>query len=458
MSDSVSKSIRDNIWVKIAVIILVSLLMLIPVGHIQSLIEERHQYGEKATLEVSEKWSKAQWVGAVSLGVPLVQIIKESNSKGQIIETEYRTQAHFLPNQLKVEAHIQGSTRNRGIFKVPVYESKIILTGNFKDLTIQALGVENSRLLWAKAKLSVGINELKGLKDAQITWNGKKLRHDVGKMPSGLLNSSINGSFSQGQTIPTKGQGNFSIELTLKGSQSLEFLPLARSTQIELNSDWGSPSFGGSTLPDHYESLGEGFLAQWSLSNPYRKIPNQWAGKLNLREQLEENRFGVNFRLPMQNYQLNTRAVKYAILIILLTFITVFFVETLSGLCFHPIHYAMIGAGLTLFYLLLLSISEITGFAWAYGIASLGITFTLSLYVLGITHGKQGALTLFGQLSLLYGFIFVILREEEFALVFGASGLWVILAGLMFATRKIDWFKLGPNNKSKHPSSEIRVK
>jgi inner membrane protein len=149
-------------------------------------------------------------------------------------------------------------------------------------------------------------------------------------------------------------------------------------------------------------------------------------GTKNYDTEMKNSKFGVNLLMTVQSYQLNTRSVKYALLFILLTFITMFFVEAILKLRFHPMHYGMTGASLILFYLLLLSFSEHIGFGSAYGLASVATVLTITFYVLGVTKVKSGAMIIFTQLGLLYGFLYVLLQQETFTLVFGATGLWVI--------------------------------
>ena len=162
-----------------------------------------------------------------------------------------------------------------------------------------------------------------------------------------------------------------------------------------------------------------------------------------MASRISENRFGVDLLMPLQNYQLNMRAVKYSLLFIILTFTTMFFIETILGLRFHPVHYLFCGCSIILFYFILLSYSEKIGFSFSYLLAATATVFTATIYVYSIVKNSKAAVSLFSQLSMLYGFLYVLLNLEGFALIFGASGLWIILIALMYVTRKIDWFSLG---------------
>ncbi len=449
MNDSITSSIQNNIWVKIGIAVAISFLLMIPVAHIKDVIKERNQYGEVAKKEVAQKWSESQVAGAVVLSIPAVQKIKSKDEKGKTTVTDNFTTLHFLPKNLKISADTNSVIRYRGVYQVPLYETKLVMSGNFDDINLNSLDLKDTVINWKKAELTLGIKEVRGLKSVLMKWNDEKLKETVGQMPSEVMSSSINGKIIPDKELIKNGNGKFFIEVTLRGSEALEFYPFGEVTEVSMAANWGSPSFKGAFLPESHEIEDTKFQAQWKVLGLTRSLPKQWEGDNKLEDELADTKFGVDLHLQLQSYQLNTRSVKYSLLFILLTFVTMFFIEIIYKLKFHPMHYAMTGASLILFYLLLLSFSEHLGFAIAYLVAALTTLITISMYVLGVTKVKKGAAIVFTQLGVLYGFLFVLLQQEDFTLVIGALGLWLILAVLMYATRKIDWFNLGLTETSK---------
>jgi inner membrane protein len=442
MNEPSQKASSQKIWVKIGLVVVMSFILMIPTAHIREVIDERQEFGLVAKKEVASKWSGRQEVGAIVLSVPVVQREHRKDDKGNVRTVSEHTVLHFLPKVLNINAHAKNIVRSRGLYNVPLYETHIELSGSFEGVSPEALDMENTTAEWEKAVLSLGVSEVRGLKSVEIKWNESNLIEEVGEMPSGVMSHALNAEIGPDATIAKSGTGRFFIEVTLKGSEALEFFPFGTTTNVSMASNWASPSFDGAYLPESHEIKGENFAAQWKVLGLTRSLPKHWKGTKNYDTEMKNSKFGVNLLMTVQSYQLNTRSVKYALLFILLTFITMFFVEAILKLRFHPMHYGMTGASLILFYLLLLSFSEHIGFGSAYGLASVATVLTITFYVLGVTKVKSGAMIIFTQLGLLYGFLYVLLQQETFTLVFGATGLWVILVILMYATRKVNWFEM----------------
>lgn len=207
---------------------------------------------------------------------------------------------------------------------------------------------------------------------------------------------------------------------------------------------WKSPSFIGNFSPEH-TITDEGFEASWSILRFNRNIPDMWTD--NYVDSFYDSSFGVNLVDPVDHYQQNMRSAKYAIMFIALTFVVFFFVEILTRTRIHPIQYLLVGIALILFYSLLLSISEQINFAAAYLIASVAIIGLITAYTHSIFKNKTqtGALALF--LFILYLFLYVILQLEDVALLIGSIGLFIILAVIMYFSRKINWYKQEDSEK-----------
>ncbi|MBL7782781.1 MAG: inner membrane CreD family protein, partial [Saprospiraceae bacterium] len=200
-------------------------------------------------------------------------------------------------------------------------------------------------------------------------------------------------------------------------------------------SPWADPSFTGAFLPDEKTISAAGFDASWKVLNLNRNYPQQWNSDQTIS--IEESTFGVEFILPVDNYQKSTRSVKYAILFIGLTFLTVFFVEMRQARPVHPFQYALIGLALVIFYTLLVAISEQVPFNAAYLIAALMTIGLTGLYAKALFESGRMALLVSGALTILYGFLFVVLQQQDYALLIGSLGLFVILGVVMYFSRRI---------------------
>ncbi len=231
----------------------------------------------------------------------------------------------------------------------------------------------------------------------------------------------------------------FQIKLSLNGSESIAFVPAGKTTRVKLNSSWTDPSFNGSTLPDVREISSEGFTAEWEGLHLTRSFPQKWSDS-NYSTEIPDSAFGVDLLIPIDIYQKSMRSVKYALLIIGLTFLVIFFIEMISKQRIHPVQYLLTGAALIVFYSLLLSLSEHLNFALAYLISSTGIIALITGYALSMFSKKKFAVITLIVLVSVYSFLYTILQISDFALLIGNIGLFVAIALIMFFSKKIEWY------------------
>jgi inner membrane protein len=218
---------------------------------------------------------------------------------------------------------------------------------------------------------------------------------------------------------------------------------VGKQTDIELNSDWPDPSFEGSFLPNIRNINEAGFSANWKVLNLNRSYPQQWIGN---KYSIDESSFGVKLLLPVDHYQKSLRSVKYAIMFIALTFLIFFFTEILNKKRIHPIQYLLVGLGLSIFYTLLVSLSEQISFNLAYLIASLSIIFLITAYSYSMLKNiKLTAIVAF-VLIVLYVFLFTVIQLQDYSLLLGSVGLFLALATVMYLSRKVDWYSNITNN------------
>jgi inner membrane protein len=424
---------RQATTIKGVLIFILLLVLLIPTSMIDGLINERQSRQQEAVAEVSGKWGQSQSLTGPVLAIPYQIVQRAADGKEISRETKY---TFFLPDDLTINGVVNPEKRHRGIFDVVLYSSKITLEGAFPIPTPSTLVPANAEIMWSKAVLQFGIPDLRGLQDqVSLQWDGQQTMFEPGVPVPGLVNSGINVALPLTPNDTEKHR--FRIDVALKGSGSLFFTPLGKVTSVKLSSPWPDPSFTGAFLPDEKNVSLSGFDASWKVLNLNRNYPQQWNSDQYVS--VIESTFGVDFILPLDNYQKSTRSVKYAILFIGLTFLTVFFVEMRQANRVHPFQYALIGLALVIFYTLLVAISEQTSFNVAYLISAVMTIGLTGMYAKALFDSGRMALLVSGALTLLYGFLFVVLQQQDYALLIGSLGLFVILGVVMYFSRKINW-------------------
>jgi inner membrane protein len=425
---------------KLALVGGLSILLLIPTLFIYSLISDRERRQRDAVAEVSDKWGREQVLTGPVVTVPYWvedTAFDSATRQNKVVYTPYF--AHFLPDELKLTGEVKPKILSRGIYEVVVYEAKVKAEGSFSQFQLEGWK-KGQKISWGSAFISLGLSDLRGLQERpSILWGGKKLMFTPGLQNTDLLQSGVTAKGIWTDAPAADGKIPFSFELAFNGSQRLHFTPLGRVTDVFLSSPWTEPSFGGSFLPDERKVSAQGFEAHWNVLDLNRGYPQKFTGA---QPQIEESRFGLDLLSPVSVYQKNTRAVKYAIMFISLTFIVFFFVEVMNKKSVHPVQYILVGLALCLYYTLLLSFSEHMHFNAAYWLASGATLSLITLYVWGILKSGAMAGILAGILSVLYGFLFIVLQLQDFALLIGSLGLFIVLAAVMYLSRKIDWYSV----------------
>jgi inner membrane protein len=426
---------------KVASIGILILILLIPASMIQSLIREREMRQDEAINEINNIWGHEQTITGPILTIPYFEYYK--NDKDELTKTT--SYAHFLPQNLSIDANIDPEKRYRGIFEVVVYESQIHLSGNFSFPDISALNINNNDVNWDKAFFSIGIPDLRGIQD-NITMqvNNENIDFNPGLDSRDIISSGIHAYINLNKEVA---EYEFDVEIKLNGSGNLSFTPVGKETNVTVTSNWTDPSFNGSFLPDNREIKSDGFNATWKVLHLNRNYPQQWK---NNNFNVQNSTFGVSLLLPVDTYQKSMRSAKYAVMFIALTFLIFFFIEILNKKRIHPIQYTLVGLALIIFYVLLLSLSEHIGFAYAYIIASIAIVSLVTYYSHSFFKEKKLTAIMFLLLIILYYYIYFILQLQDYALLMGSLGLFVVLAIVMYLSRKIDWDSIGiKSNNSK---------
>ncbi len=409
---------------KLILIAILSILVLIPTTMIISLINERHEYKNQAQEDVTSKWGKTQRIGNLILYIPynddkIVQFIK------------------VLPETLSITGKVDTEIRYRGIFKFVLYKGNVSLTGNINKPDLSKLNINPESVLWDKAFLQMEITDLVGLKDViKLKWNGT-----VGEFCSGLEpDTEIKTGVMAPAAFNPIGNNSFDINISLRGSEELYFYPNGKVTTVDLDANWNNSSYIGAFLPDSHTFLKGVEKAHWKVLDLNRSYPQQWTGNY-ASDFFQKSSFGLKFLFATDVYKESTRAVKYMFLFVGLTFIIFFLIEIIHGRRIHPFQYLLVSFALLIFYLLLLSLSEQIGFNLAYLISAVSIIILIAFYAVKILGSKMFALLVSGSLTLLYGFLYILLRNQDYSLLLGSIGLFVILALIMYFSRNINWYR-----------------
>ena len=423
---------KSKLIIKGLIIGVLALLLLIPAEFVQNLIKEREAREKEAFTEVSSKWADRQNITGPVLVIPYTKATKDNNG-GPITIKSF---AYFLPDKLNIESAVRPEKRYRGIYEVMLYSSSIKLNGSFTALSLQKLNLVPSDMVWNEAYVCLGITDAKGLKDElQLTWNDSTLP----LTPSVINNAVLKEGFISPVIInetTANATINFSSQISLNGSQQLLFTPVGKQTTVQMQSTRPDPSFTGNQLPDSSGISRKGFQARWKSLSHTRNFPQAWKDDSYI---LSSASFGADLFIPVNGYQKTMRSVKYAILCILLSFTAFFLIETNNKKSVHPVHYALIGFALILFYTLLLSFSEYIGFNGAYAIATAATVGLITWFVKGLLQSMKLSVLLSIVLVLLYSYVFTILQLQDYALLLGSVGLFLTLAVVMYYSRKVQW-------------------
>lgn len=420
--------------VKVFSIGILVLVLLIPLAMVKETVRDRDTVGLEAKQDIQRTWGHAQIVAGPLLVLPY-ETLHTADNREHTVRKALRI---MLPTVLNVDSSLATETRYRGIHKVPVYSARSRLSGS---IDLANIGVDVTDIDWADAFVAIAVSDGRAIAETPVLQaNGETLPFipggqqipgfppqivaPVGKLFSGEHPSSV----------------DFDVSLNIKGSESLRFLPLGDTTHVSMQSEWASPSFSGNYLPETREVTDNGFTAQWRVSSIGRPLPSRWSTHTTAAQLAEQSAFGVDLYMPISVYRLTLRAAKYGILFIGLTFVGYFMFEVIAGLRLHPLQYLMIGLANVLFYLLLVSFAEHTGFGIAYilsALASSGLVVGYSRSVLG-DRGRASIIA--AILVVLYSFLYMTLKAESYAMLAGAIGLWATLALIMYLTRGINWY------------------
>lgn len=438
-----TKNILQSTTAKMIMIGFLTLVLLIPLEFVKDLILERSQRKQEVVAEVSNLWGKDIYFYGPILKIPYksYEEYNITNPKTKVVTIEKKVStnyAYFFPENFNSKTFAKKNTSlKRGIYNNVVFTAKMDFNGNFTKPNYAKLGIKPEDLLWNQASVIVKTTNLKSIKsDLKINLNNQKLNFESKSEEDNFYGTLESDKFDY-NSISKNESINFTFNMEYNGSNSIKLIPVGKKSLVSIDSDWDSPSFEGAfAANDTTKTIDKkGFHADWKILDINRPFSQQHISKI---PNLNEYAFGAKLIETVDEYQQNERASKYGFLVIGLTFLVFFLIQSISKINIHIFQYSMIGLALIMFYTLLISITEHSSFTIAYIIAGLAVVIMISLYSKSILNNKFAGF-IGTSLIALYTFIYVIIQLESYALLVGSIGLFAILGAVMYFSRKIEW-------------------
>ncbi|WP_421226460.1 cell envelope integrity protein CreD [Aeromonas jandaei] len=437
---------------KIFLLLLLSLLLMVPVQSIMELNRERQIYRNQAIQSIMASSSGPQRLMGPVIVQPYTRSVTVEQDGKRFVRQE-QTYRYLLPEQLDVQATMEVTPRKLGIYQAQVYQTRLSLSGRLPtaaQLQESTPLAGDDELVAGKPYLSLVLSDARGINSVPELQLGKQRTPFA---PGARLGSTQAGIHASLDSLPQQ-DGTFHLELNLQGMNELEVVPLGRESKLQLAGNWPHPNFIGDFLPASRSLNQEGFSASWQTSWFATDMESRFNRAMNGGEGVLPT-FSVSLVQPVDHYQLNERAAKYALLFIGLTFLSFFMFELLKGLRVHPIQYALVGMGLAIFYLVLLALTEHLGFGWAYLVAALASVLLNGFYLSHVLGGPKQGIGFAALLGLVYAILYSLLQAEEIALLLGALLLFATLALIMLLTRKLDWYQvMGQQSVESRPAGD----
>lgn len=446
MENSETKTFFQSTTAKMVMVGLLTLVLLIPLFFVQNLIQERSQRKKEMVNEVAELWGKDIIFYGPILKIPYTfeenYNITDVKTGAVTIQKKNTIKfAYFFPNELHNKSNVRkNETLKRGIFNHVVFTADMKFNGNFSEPNFAKLGISEENMQWEKASIVLKTTNLKSIKsELKMQVNQEKLLFEPQNSDKSQYSILATNTFDY-KALVVNNKLNFNFDITYNGSNSIDFVPIGKVTTVAIDSDWQSPSFDGSFAANDTSKVinKDGFHVDWKILDINRTFTQQYDDVI---PNLDDYLFGVKLIETVDEYQQNERVSKYGFLVIGLTFLIFFLIQSISKINIHIFQYSMIGIALIMFYTLLISITEHSTFTLAYAIAGSAVVAMITLYSVSILKNKKFPMFIGIALSVLYTFIFVIIQMEDYALLVGSIGLFLILGAVMYFSRKIDWSK-----------------
>lgn len=429
-----AKLTQWRLFFKVAFILFLILLLMIPNLLIQELIYERQTLESQTQYEIASSHGPEQRVMGPILNIPYVTAIDTDKGVKYVDHM-----LHILPSDVDIQVVLKTEERSKSIYTALLYTADHTIEGQFKLPSEDDFVGDVHQISWGDATIDLGFGAAASLTDiVKITVGGHSHLMRSGSSDNRLFGSGVH---AQLDLRDQKGDLTFSTQFFLNGSKALRFTPFADHTTVHIEcDDWSSPGFVGNPAPQMREVRENGFSASWRATEYNRAYKSIWVDMDTSLDRTHTD-FGVELIQIVGHYQKNMRSAKYALFIIGLSFLIFFFFEILKGRKIHPLQYVFVGLALSIFYALLLSLSEHLGFDVAYLIGASAVVGLISWYSQYLLVARRDVMLLSISLVGLYTYIYCLLQMQDFALLVGSVGLFVILVLVMYLSRNFNWYK-----------------
>ena len=447
---------QRSFGLKLILVCGLALFMAIPAGFVWALVYARSSDAAVAISAVAQMRGGPETLMGPAIIVPFDRDVTTTTPASTPVITTVTQDLVLYPETGTAKVGLVTEKLKRGLHMVPVYTADASFAATFNPSQLASAAPAGARIRWADARAYLGLTDLRGAKDASLMLNG----HVVDLAPSEAPFTNQPGSALRngglrlvGGPIPWLADAHAApfagaAHLRISGAERIAFAAFAKDTTIDLAGDWPSPSFDGGASPDARQVNKTGFSATWRI--PFLARGAAGAGVDLSFDTVTTMSPGATLLDPANPYQAVQRALKYAPMFIGLVFLTYFLFEVTSGARAHPAQYVLVGLAQSVFYMLLLSVSEQFGFNGGFSLAAIATVMALSLYA-GSVFGSRGAAgKALGVFSTLYGLIYVLLRTDDYALLVGSIASFLAIAATMWMTRNLNWYG-GANRISKSP-------
>lgn len=424
---------NNSLVKKIGFLFVLAILLQIPIFFIHTIVDDRGYSYRNMVEEIGNEWGRKQTVAGVFLTIPFDDSETYYDNSGKEAKRKITKNLVILPDDLKVKVYLKDEVRERGIYKTTVYNGDIILEGSFPSIRKSV----PANIFPYNIGVGLGITDTKSIMKVEefiVEGENIELESGTGVTQHGI-NTGISGTIRQ--NLNQKEKINFSVKLSLRGNEGINILPFGKNNHFEVSSPWKAPKFYG-ILPSAKVIDENGFKAEWEVSSFVRNYKQSFVDGFY---DITEVKIGVDLYEGVTHYRQVMRAVKYSMLFILLSLFVVYIFEVTSKRFTHYVQYGVVGFSLTMFYLVLLSMSEYFSFGLAYIIATLMVVIPNSLYIKAVTKNSKYGVGMLAFLSGIYAVLYSILKMEQYALITGTLLLMAVLYVMMYITRNIEVLK-----------------
>ena len=439
---------KSPLFLKLVTLLGCMVLLLVPLSLVSNLVSERADYRDRVEDSLRQSTSGPQKLMGPLIAVPVTEhytVIEESKP----VQRKRSYLRYWLPETLQIDGTQKVESRQIGIYDGQIWRNALDIKAQFDGDRLKALKAENVSL--GEPFVVVAVSDARGIGVTESPEiNGRSFAVEPGTGIAGDL---------QGLHIPLAAESlsaqalSFTMRLNLSGTGSFSAVPVGRNSEMGLSSNWPHPGFMGSFLPVQRDIGSKGFHALWQSSWFANNLGSQIAA-IDSDKWAFLPAFNVSIATPADQYQMTDRAIKYAVLLIVMTFMAFFIFETLTALRIHPMQYLLVGLSLVMFYLVLLALSEHVGFTSAWIAAGLVGALINGVYLRAVLKGWRRSLLFTASLLLLDGIMWVLLNSEDTALLLGTGVLLLALGAVMYLTRNIDWYGLTPPKIISAPEPE----